>query len=324
MTGVLVNGLSMLAALREVQIPLLAVLLIGGCAAKARRAIETRSIDAGTGPTAMFPLRLRRPAALAMCASELALGIGLLLTAGRAGAGTPALVVRGATGLLFCTAVGALHELRARRPEAGCGCFGELSDTPVSWRTITRATLLCVAALSSIGDPPLRMPSSTGQAWLVLAVTAAELAVLAVLSPEIGQVMIRLSHVDPCELREVPVARTLSALHASAPWRSYRRFLISATPVDVWREGCWRFVVFHGVLANRRVEVVFAVYLAGRRVPVRVGMLDADTDFATSGMGPAGFRYGSLAISKENQILENKVNNPSRGRHRAGFAPKAG
>jgi hypothetical protein len=278
----------MLAVLREVQIPLLAVLLIGGCAAKARRAIKSRSIAAGTGPTVMFPLRLRRPAAIAMCAGELALGIGLLLTAGRAGAGTPALALRGATGLLFCTAVGALHELRARRPDAGCGCFGELSDTPVSWRTIARATLLCVAALSSIGVPPLRMPASTGQAWLVLAVTVAEVAVLAVLSPEVGQVMIRLSHVDPCELREVPVARTLSALHASAPWRSYRRFLVSATPVDVWREGCWRFVVFPGVLASRRVEVVFAVYLAGHRAPVRVGMLDTSTGTAPSWDAPAG------------------------------------
>jgi hypothetical protein len=223
-----------------------------------------------------------------MCAGELALGIGLLLTAGRAGAGAPALAIRGATGLLFCTAVGALHELRARRPDAGCGCFGELSDTPVSWRTITRAALLCVAALSSIDVPPLRMPASTGQAWLVLAVTAAELAVLAVLSPEVGQVMIRLSHVDPCELRKVPVARTLSALHASAPWRSYRRLLVSATPVDVWREGCWRFVVFPGVLASRRVEVVFAVHLAGRRAPVRVGMLDTSTDFAPPWHAPAG------------------------------------
>jgi hypothetical protein len=277
----------MLAVAREVQIPLLAVLLIGGCAAKARRAVMTRSIAAGTGPTAMFPLRLRRPAAIAMCAGELALGLGLLLTAGRTGAGTPALALRGATALLFCTAAGALHELRARRPAAGCGCFGELSDTPVSWQTIARATLLCVAALSAIGVPPLRMPASAGQAWLVLAVAVAEVAVLAVLSPEVGQVMIRLSHVDPCELREVPVARTLSALHASAPWRSYRRFLVSATPADVWREGCWRFVVFPGVLASRRVEVVFAVYLAGRRAPVRVGMLDASTDTAPPRDAPA-------------------------------------
>lgn len=268
------SAADLLATLREIQIPLLAALLAGGGAAKARRVVATRSAGTGTGPTMMFPHRLRRPAAIGLCASELALGAGLLLTAGRAGEGTPALAVRVVTTLLFCTAVGALHELRTRQPDAGCGCFGELSRTPVSWRVITRAALLCAAALSSIGVPPLRLPGSAGQAWLTLALAAAELAALGVLSPELGQVMIRLSHTDPCELRDVPVAQTLSALHASTPWRRYRRYLVAPAPVDVWREGCWRFVVFPGALATRRVDVVFAVHLANRRTTVRVGLLD--------------------------------------------------
>ena len=270
----------MLAVAREVQVPLLAVLLIGGCAAKAGHAAGRRH---GSGPTAMFPLWLRRPAAIALCAAELVLGVALLLTAGQAGAGGPALAVRAATALLLGTAAAALHELRARRPDAGCGCFGELSRTPVSWRVIARAALLCVAAVSSIGIAPLRMPDSAGQAWLTLATAAAELAVLAALSPEIGQVMTRLSHAAPCELREVPVGRTLSVLRASTTWRRYRPFLLAATPVDVWREGCWRFVVFPGVLASRRVDVVFAVHLAGRGAPVRAGLLDADAGLADAG-----------------------------------------
>jgi hypothetical protein len=269
-----------LAVTREVQVPLLAVLLISGCAAKARQALGARP---GPGPTAMFPRRLRRPAAVALCAAELVLGAGLLLTAGRGGAGAPALAVRAATALLFGTAAGALHELRARRPEAGCGCFGELSRTPVSWRVIARAALLCVAALSSVGIAPLRMPGSAGQAWLTLAAAAVEIAVLAALSPEVSQVMIRLSHADPCELREVPVGRTLSVLRASPPWRRYQRFLVAATPADIWREGCWRFVVFPGELAARRVDVVFAVHLARRGAPVRVGLLDTGASLATSG-----------------------------------------
>jgi hypothetical protein len=268
----------LVAVVREVQVPLLAALLLAGCAAKARRSITAKSAGAGLGPTAIFPLPLRRPAGIALCASELTLGAGLLLTAGRAGAGTPALVIRAGTVLLFCTAVGALHELRVRRPEAGCGCFGELSRTPVTWRVITRAALLCAAALSLIGAPPLQLPGSTAQAWLTLAVAAAEVAVLAVLSPEVGQAMLRLSHADPCELREVPVARTLSALRASAQWRRHQRFIVATAPVDVWREGCWRFLVFPAVLADRPVDVVFAVYLAGRQAPVRVGILDSSTD----------------------------------------------
>ncbi len=156
-------------------------------------------------------------------------------------------MIRTGTGLLFGTAVAALHELRLRRPDAGCGCFGELSATPVNWRVIARAALLCLAALVSIGAPPLAMPGSAGQAGLLLGAAAAEVALLTVLSPEVGQALLRLGHADPCELREVPVARTLSALRASAPWRRYRRIVADA-PVDVWREGCWRFMVFPGVL----------------------------------------------------------------------------
>jgi hypothetical protein len=273
----------LVAVAREVQVPLLAALLLAGCAAKARRSISARSFDAGGGPTAIFPLRLRRPAAIALGAGEFTLGAGLLLTAGRAGAGTPALVVRTGTLLFFCTAVGALHELRIRRPEAGCGCFGELSRTPVTGRVITRAALLSAAALSLIGAPPLRVPGSAAQAWLTLAVAAAEVAVLAVLSPEVGQAMIRLGHSDPCELRDVPVARTQAALRASAPWRRYRRFIGAAAPVDIWREGCWRFVVFPAALDGRPVDVVFAVHLSGRPAPVRVGVLDSGPDLAVPG-----------------------------------------
>jgi hypothetical protein len=288
-----VNEVSVLTIAREIQIPLLAALLIGGCAAKAHRVIMTRWASMGTGPTAMLPPRLRYPAVLAVCATEFALGVGLLGTAGSAG-GTPAFTVRSATGLLFCTAAGALHELRTRRPDAGCGCFGELSRTPVSWRAIARAALLSAAALSTIGLQPLRMPASAGQAWLTLAVIAAELAVLAALSPEVGQLMLRLGHTDPCELREVPVARTLSTLHASAPWRRYRRILVAAAPVDVWREGCWRFVVFPGVRASRRVEVVFAVHLAGRGALVRVGILDAGAGLAGMAREPDPLQLSRL------------------------------
>jgi hypothetical protein len=304
------GGTGMLAVARGVQIPLLAVLLIGGCAAKARRAIGARSIGAGIGPTAMFPLPLRRPAAIAICVSEFALGVGLLLTAGRVGAGWPAITVRAAAALLFCTAAGALQELRARRPDAGCGCFGDLSGTPVNWRTIARAALLGAAALASIGAPPLHMLGSPRQAAWVLALTVAELALLAALSPEIGEIMVRLGHAEPCELRRVPVAATMATLRASAAWRHYGPHLISATPTDVWREGCWRFAVYPGVLDSRRVEVVFAVYLAGRHAPVRAGVLDVLTPIPPA----LPRRYSSLSIYKKNPIQENKINIPSNGR----------
>jgi Methylamine utilisation protein MauE len=298
-----------LAVAREVQIPLLAVLLIGGCAAKGRRALGARSIDAGIGPTGMFPFRLQRPAAIAISAAEFGLGVGLLLTAGRIGAGGPALAVRAATALLFCTAVAVLAELRSRRPDAGCGCFGDVSSTPVSWRTITRAALLGVAALSSIGVPPLHMTGSLDRSGEVLAATVAELALLAVLSPEIGEMMVRLGRAEPCELRRVPVAKTLDTLWASGSWRRYHRYLITTTPTDVWREGCWRFAVFPGILASRRVEVVFAVYMSGRHAPIRAGVIDIDTPPATS---PSS-RYSSLTVYRKSAILKNKINISSNG-----------
>jgi len=304
-----VGGAGILAVAREVQIPLLAVLLIGGCAAKARRALGARSIDAGIGPTGMFPFRLQRPAAIAICVSEFGLGVGLLVTAGRIGAGSPALAVRGATFVLFCTAVAALAELRSRRPDVGCGCFGDVSSTPVGWRTITRAALLGAAALSSIGVPPLRMLGSSDRSVEALAATVAELALLAVLSPEIGEMMVRLGRAEPCELRRVPVAKTLDTLWASTSWRRYHRYLITTTPTDVWREGCWRFAVFPGILASRRVEVVFAVYMSGRHAPIRAGVIDIDTPRATS---PSS-RYSSLTVYRKSAILKNKINISSNG-----------
>jgi len=306
---VFVGGAGVLALVREVQIPLLAVLLIGGCAAKARRALGARSIDAGIGPTGMFPFRVQRPAAIVICVSELGLGVGLLVTAGRIGAGPPALAVRAATAVLFCTAVAALAELRSRRPDVGCGCFGDVSSTPVGWRTIARAALLGAAALASIGVPPLHMLGSLDRSGEVLAATVAELALLAALSPEIGEMMVRLGRAEPCELRRVPVAKTLDTLWASASWRRYHRCLITTTPTDVWREGCWRFAVFPGILASRRVEVVFAIYMSGRHAPIRAGVIDIDTPPATS----PSTRYSSLTVYRKSAILKNRINISSNG-----------
>jgi hypothetical protein len=263
---------------REVQIPLLAAVLVGACAAKGRRVVSMRSFDAGISPTAMFPVRLRRPMAIVLCVGELALGVGLLLTAGRIGAGLPGVAIRSATALLFGTAVAALYELRGRQPAAGCGCFGDISHTPVSWQALVRSALLCAAAIATIGERPLVLPTSAGQAGLVLGVLAVELLLLAMLSPEIGELMVRLGYSEPCEVRRLPVSRTLAALRGSTHWRRYRRYVVSTEPVDVWREGCWRYVVFPGMLASRRVEIVFAVYLKPRRAPVRAGIFDATAD----------------------------------------------
>jgi hypothetical protein len=77
----------------------------------------------------------------------------------------------------------------------------------------------------------------------------------------------------------------------------------------VWREGCWRFAVFPGILASRRVEVVFAVYMSGRHAPIRAGVIDIDTPPATS---PSS-RYSSLTVYRKSAILKNKINISSNG-----------
>jgi hypothetical protein len=272
----------MLTALREVQIPLLAVLLLGSCAVKAWRTLSPRpGTVAGMGPTGLFPLRLRRPVMIIMYAIELSLGLGLAVTAGRVGdvwLRVPATVVRMTTALFFLIAVGALNEMRQRRPDSGCGCFGDLSDTPIGLRTIARAALLAASAAATIGVPALRMPSSFAAAELWLAVLAFELVLIACLSPELGEILVRLGYSEPCELRRLPVGRTMSALYSSSQWRKYAAQLCTAEPADLWREGCWRFVVYPGIVRGRRVDIVFAVYLQAHRPAIRAAVLDAATD----------------------------------------------
>jgi hypothetical protein len=270
----------MLPVLREIQLPLLAVMLLGGCAAKAWRVLSPRPGAVG-GPTGLFPVRLQRSVMVAVFVTELSLGLGLVVTAsqiGDVGLRVPGTVVRAATALFFLVAVGTLNEMRQRRPDSGCGCFGELSDTPVGLRTMARSALLSASAVAAIGVPPLRMPSSPGQAELWLALAACELTLIACLSPEIGEILVRLGYSEPCELRRLPVGRTMSALHASAQWRRHAPDISAPDPADIWREGCWRFVVYPGLVHGRRASIVFAVYLQARRPAIRAAVLDADTD----------------------------------------------
>jgi methylamine utilization protein MauE len=284
----------MFTALREVQIPVLAVMLLGGCTAKAWRALHSRSAAAGMDATGLVPLHLRRPAVVMLFMVEALLGLGLISTAGRLGDVAPhlaATIVRTATALFFLIAVGALNELRQRRPDAGCGCFGELSDTPVGLRTIARSVVLCASAVATIGLPPLRMPSSSTEAEMCLALLVVELALIAFVSPELGDILVRLGYTEPCELQRIPVGRTLSVLRASSPWRRYAGQVSATEPADVWREGCWRFVVYPGIVSGRPVDIVFAVYLQARRPAIRVAVLDAATDEV---LGLAGARPSAV------------------------------
>ncbi len=263
-------------ALREVQIPLVAALLFGGCAAKLVQLIRVGAVDAGVGPTVLLPTRLRWPLAIAICALECGLGVGLILTAGSLGGDRAAFAVRLGTGLLFLIATSALIELRATRPDIGCGCFGDYSTAPVSGRAIARAALLAAASLSTIGLRPISLAKPGAVPELVVA-GAVELIVLGALSPELGQALIRLGYSEPCELHDVPAPRTIAALHRSKQWRKASPLIADDLPVDVWRELCWRYIVYPSSYADGLAEVVFAVSLRQRRPAVRYAFVHAAT-----------------------------------------------
>jgi len=266
-----------LTAIREVQIPLVAIMLLGGGAAKLARALRSGSVDAGLGPTALVSMRLRRPTALTMCAIECGLGLGLIVTAGRFGTGAPATCVRLGSGLLFLVATSALIELRETRPDVGCGCFGDFSTAPVSGRTMVRSALLAVAALSTIDLRPVRVPDSARAALLLVAILCIELVLLAAVSPEVGEGLIRLGYSEPCELRDVPSARTFATLRRSKQWRRYSGLITADVPADVWRELCWRYVIFPSSYEGRAADLVFAVFLKQRRPTIHVALVDAAT-----------------------------------------------
>ncbi len=277
----------MLSAFREMQIPLLAVLLVLACAGKAVRAARTRSIDQGLGATTIFPLHLRRPAAMVMCAIEFGLGLMLVATASRVGVWpAAATLVRLGVVLLFVTATAALIELRAHRPDAGCGCFGDLSSTPLSLRTIARSALFSAAAAATVGVPPIRLTTGaiipgaahgTLEARLLVVLIAAELVLLGALSPELGEALVRLGYREPCERRTFSPQRTLAALRSSRVWRRHSALLTSTEPTDMWRELCWRYAAYSGQVAGREADIVFAVYARRWSPPVRAAIVDAVT-----------------------------------------------
>jgi hypothetical protein len=264
-----------LTEVREAQVPLLSAMLLGGCAAKTARVLRVGSVDAGLGPTALFPLRLRRPVALALCAAEFACGAALIVTAGGLGRGGLATAVRLVTSLLFLIATCALIELRTSHPEVGCGCFGDFSTSPVSGRTLARSVLFAVVALGTIGLPPIRAPHPGADAGRLLAIFAVELVVVAALSPEVGDALVRLGYSEPCELRRLPAVRTLAALRRSSQWRKRAGLITAEVPVDMWRELCWRYVVFPARFGTRDAEIVFAVYLRPHRPLILAALVDS-------------------------------------------------
>nr|WP_052478403.1 MauE/DoxX family redox-associated membrane protein [Kibdelosporangium sp. MJ126-NF4]CEL18112.1 hypothetical protein [Kibdelosporangium sp. MJ126-NF4]CTQ90659.1 hypothetical protein [Kibdelosporangium sp. MJ126-NF4] len=244
----------------DAQTPLLAVLLLLAGAAK----------FLGRGPAAgavvLLPPRHRRLASLGLASSEIALGLALVFSGH--------LLVRTGVAAMLIVAAGVVGYLWRRRPEAGCGCFGDASGSPVGVRTFARTALIAVAALVALGGrgPAFEAPFS--------AVMLLEIVVLVALSPELDGVVRRIRGRSdvPCAYRWVPVADTVRVLRRSVQWRQSAQVRTAAEPLDVWRDLCWRIFTYPGRSEGRAVNVVFAVHLDGKRPEIRAVVVASAQD----------------------------------------------
>ncbi|XRQ09544.1 MauE/DoxX family redox-associated membrane protein [Actinomadura welshii] len=269
----------MVTAFQNTQVLLLATVLLAACLAKlAVREEAVASPDHVHGvpvPAALARLSVLRGSrgmAVGLAIGEGILGLALLLT--------PHLSVRLATTLAFAAATWVVGELRVGRPDAGCGCFGGLSGKRVGWRSVLRAVLFTCAAIAALGAPLTGLDVLRDvevRVWLVLAV---ELALLAALSPELSALLGRRrlppGHgrpAMPCERRRSPIGETYATLYDSPAWLEHENVITSAVPLDVWREGCWRFVVHAARVDDQAMEVVFAVSTAERDGTVRAALV---------------------------------------------------
>lgn len=269
----------MLSTIAAAALPIIVVTLaLGGVAKLATVGRETSpGALARLGPAVLMPERFARAAMIACALVEFALAAGLLVVDHPAARWLPA--------VFFAVATYVLWDLRRRRPDVGCGCFGDVSDTPVGLRSIGRAAALTAMAALVGAQDLTGWPHLTAETapWI-----GGGVALLLACSPEVDGVVSRLRHRAPCEQRPMPAGRALSRLRASAAWRAHAGSLVADEPSDMWRELCWRFFVFP---AQGDAEVVFAVQLSGRRPAVRAVVVGADGQVvAPDELGDASLR----------------------------------
>jgi hypothetical protein len=289
------NEVSVVHSVQQMQVPLLALVLLGACAAKISRVLRARSVLVVLDATSLFPPRLRRPATMAVCLTELCLGVGILATSGpawREWAGG----VRLGTALFFLVAACAVVELREFRPGLGCGCFGELSSKPPGLRSVLRAGLLAAAALASIYGGELTLPRAGPAAAGDLGIVIAEFLIVAALSPEVGEILARLGYAEPCELHAAPPQRALTALWRSRTWRRHATLVLAGAPADMWRELCWWYLVYPGRDGAGECDVVFAVEVRPRRPAIHAAVVPRPSGWPPGGT-PAPPREAADGLS---------------------------
>lgn len=150
---------------------ILAAVLLTAAATKLRAPSAVRAALGEHG----VPSALRGPAAAALIAAELALGVTLLVpvTARAAGLGTVVL------GLLFAASLGAMR-MRGRR-RAPCRCFGGSRERPIALLVVRALALAGGGALVALAVADRPTPSSGVLVGVALAALALSVAVLVVL-----------------------------------------------------------------------------------------------------------------------------------------------
>ncbi|WP_345393658.1 MauE/DoxX family redox-associated membrane protein [Nonomuraea salmonea] len=190
----------------ESQLPLLIVMLALGTVAKV--GTVTSGGEPGSlsrlGPAVLVPGRMQAPALLVCAAAELALATGLLVTTHP--------LFRWGTVAFFALSTYVLLELRRRRPDAGCGCFGEVSSAPVGLRSIGRTVVLTGMAVLSVWAPVPGWVSVFHLSWYA----AAGVALLVLLSPEVEEL------IDRVRFR-APPASSAAARQSRSPCRGSGR-----------------------------------------------------------------------------------------------------
>jgi hypothetical protein len=103
---------------------------------------KSRDHAGATATAAAFgiPAYLASPVATLVSVLELAVALGLLFN------GTAIIAAGVAVGLLVAFMAGLTSQL-ARGITVPCACFGTLSSTPVSWRTVARNAALAALAI---------------------------------------------------------------------------------------------------------------------------------------------------------------------------------
>jgi hypothetical protein len=264
------------------QVLVLSGVLIAACLSKlAIRESFAAADPEGPGGSTAVALRDSRPLTVGLALAEGALGVALLVTAHPS--------VRLAAIMGFASATWVVSELRTHRPEGGCGCFGALSTHRVGARAVVRAALFTGAATATLGFPGTGLDAFREKTILMGIMLLAEVVLIVALSPEIDVLLGRLRTPVPCELRTASLSETHDALRAHHLWREHQDMLTSTTPIDVWRELCWRLLAYPGRLNGEEVEIVFAVSLEERRPVVRTAVLVPEATAAPAdGRGTSG------------------------------------